>query len=391
MTEATLAPETGMTFDYSDDQKEMKRVLREFGEQEIAPFAAEWDEKEQFPMEVIKKLGALGFLGVVFPPEYGGAGMSYSDYALVIEELARADASVGITVSAHISLCSNHIFEQGTEEQKKKYLTPLASGEWIGAWSLTEPNAGSDAGGTQTTAVADGDEWVLNGAKTFTTNGSVADVAIGIAVTDKDKGTHGISAFIIPKGTPGFRPGKKEKKLGHRASDTSEMVFENCRVPRENLLGEQGEGFIGCLKVLDGGRIGIASLALGIAQASYECALEYAQQREQFGKPIAKFQGVQFKLSDMATEIDAARLLIQRAAYLKDRGERITKEAAMAKLFASEVAVRAADNAVQILGGYGYIRDYPAERYYRDAKLTTIGEGTSEIQRVVIARQLMTR
>ncbi len=391
MTEATLAPETGMTFDYSDDQKEMKRVLREFGEQEIAPFAAEWDEKEQFPMEVIKKLGALGFLGVVFPPEYGGAGMSYSDYALVIEELARADASVGITVSAHISLCSNHIFEQGTEEQKKKYLTPLASGEWIGAWSLTEPNAGSDAGGTQTTAVADGDEWVLNGAKTFTTNGSVADVAIGIAVTDKDKGTHGISALIIPKGTPGFRPGKKEKKLGHRASDTSEMVFENCRVPRENLLGEQGEGFIGCLKVLDGGRIGIASLALGIAQASYECALEYAQQREQFGKPIAKFQGVQFKLSDMATEIDAARLLIQRAAYLKDRGERITKEAAMAKLFASEVAVRAADNAVQILGGYGYIRDYPAERYYRDAKLTTIGEGTSEIQRVVIARQLMTR
>jgi alkylation response protein AidB-like acyl-CoA dehydrogenase len=378
-----------MDFDLTEDQKELRRALREFAENEIVPFASEWDEKEQFPAEVIRKLGELGFLGVIFPERYGGAGLSYADYALVIEELARADASVGITVSAHISLCSNHIFEQGTEEQKKKYLSRLASGEWLGGWSLTEPNAGSDAGGTETTAVLDGNEWVINGSKTFTTNGRVCDVAVAMAVTDKGKAKHGISAFIVPKGTPGFRAGKKEKKLGHRASDTSEMVFENCRVPKDNLLGERGEGFVAALKILDGGRIGIASLALGIAQASFECARNYAKERKQFGRPIGSFQAIQFKLSDMATQIDAARLLIQRAAFLKDRGERVTKEAAMAKLYASEVAVRASDEAVQTLGGYGYIRDYPAERYYRDAKLTTIGEGTSEIQRLVIARQLL--
>ena len=378
-----------MNFDYTEDQVELRRAVRDFAEKEIVPFASEWDENESFPAEAIKKLGELGFLGVVFPEEYGGAGLSYMDYALVVEELARADASVGITVSAHISLCSNHIYEQGTEEQKQKYLTRLAAGEWLGGWSLTEPNAGSDAGGTQTTAVLDGDEWVLNGSKTFTTNGTVCDVAIAMAVTGKEKGKHGISAFIIPKGTTGFRPGKKERKLGHRASDTSEMIFENCRVPKENLLGDQGEGFVASLKVLDGGRIGIASLALGIAQASFECARDYAKERRQFGKPIGSFQAIRFKLSDMATQIDAARLLIQRAAYLKDQGKRVTKEGAMAKLFASEVAVRAAEEAVQILGGYGYTRDYPAERYYRDAKLTTIGEGTSEIQRMVIARQLL--
>ena len=378
-----------MDFEYTEDQKEMRRALREFAEKEIVPFAAEWDEKERFPAEVIRKLGELGFLGVIFPERYGGAGMHYADYAIVIEELARADASVGITVSGHISLCSNHIYEQGTEAQKQQYLKPLASGKWIGGWSLTEPNAGSDAGGTETSAVLDGDEWVINGSKTFTTNGTVCDVAVAMAVTDKGKAKHGISAFIVPKGTPGFRPGKKEKKLGHRASDTSEMVFENCRVPKSSLLGEQGEGFVAALKILDGGRIGIASLALGIAQASFECARDYAKERKQFGKPISSFQAIQFKLSDMATGIDAARLLIQRAAFLKDRGERVTKEAAMAKLFASEVAVRAAEEAVQILGGYGYTRDYPAERYYRDAKLTTIGEGTSEIQRMVIARQLL--
>jgi alkylation response protein AidB-like acyl-CoA dehydrogenase len=378
-----------MGFEYTEDQKELRRALREFAEKEIVPFAAEWDEKEQFPADVIRKLGELGFLGVIFPERYGGAGMSYADYAIVIEELARADASVGITVSGHISLCSNHIYEQGTEAQKQQFLKPLASGKWIGGWSLTEPNAGSDAGGTETTAVLDGDEWVINGSKTFTTNGTVCDVAVAMAVTEKGKAKHGISAFIVPKGTPGFRPGKKEKKLGHRASDTSEMVFENCRVPKSHLLGEQGEGFVAALKILDGGRIGIASLALGIAQASFECARDYAQQRKQFGKPISSFQAIQFKLSDMATGIDAARLLIQRAAFLKDRGERVTKEAAMAKLFASEVAVRAAEEAVQILGGYGYTRDYPAERYYRDAKLTTIGEGTSEIQRLVIARHLL--
>ena len=378
-----------MNFDYTEDQVELRRAVRDFAEKEIVPFASEWDENESFPAEVVKKLGELGFLGVVFPEEYGGAGLSYVDYALVVEELARADASVGITVSAHISLCSNHIYEQGTEQQKQKYLTRLAAGDWLGGWSLTEPNAGSDAGGTQTTAVLEGDAWVLNGSKTFTTNGTVCDVAIAMAVTGKEKGKHGISAFIIPKGTPGFRPGKKERKLGHRASDTSEMIFENCRVPRENLLGDQGEGFVASLRVLDGGRIGIASLALGIAQASFECARDYAKERRQFGKPIGSFQAIRFKLSDMATQIDAARLLIQRAAYLKDQSKRVTKESAMAKLYASEVAVRAAEEAVQILGGYGYTRDYPAERYYRDAKLTTIGEGTSEIQRMVIARQLL--
>ena len=378
-----------MDFEFSEEQLEMRRTLRDFAEKEILPHAAEWDEKKIFPRKTIAALGELGFLGVIFPSRYGGAGLSYVDYALVIEELARADASVAITLSAHISLCSNHIYEQGTEEQKEEFLTPLASGKWIGAWSLTEPEAGSDAGGTRTTAVLDGDEWVLNGSKTFTTNGSVADVAIAIAVTDKSKGSHGISAFIVPRGTPGFRNGKKEDKLGHRASDTSEMVFDNCRVPKRLLLGEEGEGFVSSLKILDGGRIGIAALGLGIAQASFECARQYSQQRKQFGKSISSFQAIQWKLADMATEIDAARLLMYRAAWLKDRGKPHTKEAAMAKLYASEVAVRAANESVQILGGYGYIKDYPAERYYRDAKLTTIGEGTSEIQRLVIARQLL--
>jgi alkylation response protein AidB-like acyl-CoA dehydrogenase len=391
MLTTTHEKDTSMSFELSDEQLEMRRVLREFAENEIKPHAAEWDEEAIFPHEVVKKLGELGFLGVIFPPEYGGAGLSYVDYVTVVEELSRGDASVGITVAAHISLCSNHIYEQGSEEQKKKYLVPLASGEWLGAWSLTEPEAGSDAGGTKTTAVLDGDEWVINGSKTFTTNGQVAEVAIAMAVTDKSKGSHGISAFIVPKGTPGFRAGKKENKLGHRASDTSEMIFENCRVPKENLLGTRGEGFVAALKILDGGRISIAALALGIAQAAYECALEYSQQRKQFGKPIAMFQGVAFKLADMATEIEAARLLTYRAAFLKDQGKRVTKESAMAKLYASEVAMRAATEAVQILGGYGYTKDYPAERYFRDAKLTTIGEGTSEIQRLVISRQLLSR
>jgi alkylation response protein AidB-like acyl-CoA dehydrogenase len=380
-----------MNFELSDEQLEMRRTLREFAEKEIIPNAPEWDEKSSFPTDVINKLGELGFLGVIFPPEYGGAGLSYVDYVTVVEELSRADASVGITVAAHISLCANHIYEQGTEEQKRKYLVPLASGRSLGAWSLTEPEAGSDAAGTRTTAVLDGDEWVLNGSKTFTTNGKVAEIAIAMASTDKSKGHRGISAFIIPKGTPGFRPGKKENKLGHRASDTSEMIFEDCRVPKENLLGEQGEGFVAALQVLDGGRISIASLALGIAQAAFECALEYSQNRKQFGKPISEFQGTAFKLADMATEIEAARLLTYRAATLKDQGKRVTKESAMAKLYASEAAMRAAEQAVQILGGYGYVKDYPAERYFRDAKLTTIGEGTSEIQRLVISRQLLSK
>jgi alkylation response protein AidB-like acyl-CoA dehydrogenase len=292
-------------------------------------------------------------------------------------------------VAAHTSLCANHIYEQGTDAQKEKFLRPLAAGKFLGGWSLTEPNAGSDAGGTQMTAVLEADEWVLNGSKTFTTNGSVCDVAVAMAVTDKDNEKRRISAFIVPKGTPGFRAGKKERKLGHRASDTSEMVFDNCRVPKCFLLGERGEGFVGALKVLDGGRISIAAMSIGIAQAAFDCARDYAKERKQFGRAIATFQAIRFKLSDMATEIDAARLLVQRAAFLKDKGERVTKESAMAKLYASEVAVRAAEQAVQILGGYGYTRDYPAERYYRDAKLMTIGEGTSEIQRMVIARQLL--
>ena len=380
-----------MDFEYSDEQVELRRAVREFADKEIVPHASEWDDKEEFPAEVIKQLGELGFLGVIFPEKYGGGGMSYIDYSIVIEELARADASVGITVAAHTSLCANHIYEQGTDEQREKFLKPLASGEWLGGWSLTEPGAGSDAGGTQTTAELDSknDEWVINGSKTFTTNGSKCDVAIAMAVTDKSKDKRRISAFIIPKGTSGFRPGKKERKLGHRASDTSEMIFENCRVPSCHLLGERGEGFVASLKVLDGGRISIAAMSVGIAQAAFDCARDYAHERKQFGRAIGSFQAIRFKLSDMATEIDAARLLLHRAAFLKDKGERVTKESAMAKLYASEVSVRSAEEAVQILGGYGYTRDYPAERYYRDAKLMTIGEGTSEVQRMVIARQLL--
>lgn len=380
-----------MDFDYSDEQIELRRAVREFAEKEIVPNASEWDDKEEFPAAVIKQLGELGFLGVIFPEKYGGGGMSYIDYSIVIEELARADASVGITVAAHTSLCANHIYEQGTEEQREKFLKPLASGEWLGGWSLTEPGAGSDAGGTKTTAELDSDtdEWVINGSKTFTTNGSKCDVAVAMAVTDKDNDKRRISAFIVPKGTPGFRPGKKERKLGHRASDTSEMIFENCRVPKNNLLGERGGGFVASLKVLDGGRISIAAMSVGIAQAAFDCALDYAHERKQFGRAIGSFQAIRFKLADMATGIDAARLLLYRAASLKDQGKSVNKESAMAKLYASEVSVRCAEEGVQILGGYGYTRDYPAERYYRDAKLMTIGEGTSEIQRMVIARQLL--
>ncbi len=378
-----------MNFDYTDEQLELRRAVREFAEKEIVPNASEWDDKEEFPAAVVKQLGELGFLGVIFPEKYGGGGMSYIDYSIVIEELARADASVGITVAAHTSLCSNHIYEQGTEEQRENFLKPLASGELLGGWSLTEAGAGSDAGGTQATAELDGDEWVINGSKTFTTNGSKCDIAVAMAVTDKGKDKRRISAFIVPKGTPGFRAGKKERKLGHRASDTSEMIFENCRVPSSYLLGERGEGFVAALKVLDGGRISIGAMSLGIAQAAFDCAREYAHERKQFGRAIGSFQAIRFKLADMATEIDAARLLLHRAAFLKDNGKRVTKESAMAKLYGSEVAVRCAEEAVQILGGYGYTRDYPAERYYRDAKLMTIGEGTSEIQRMVIARQLL--
>jgi len=380
----------------TDEQQHLRRTVREFAEGEIAPHVMEWDEASKFPQEIIPQLGELGLLGVIFPEKYGGAGLGYLEYSIVIEELSRVDGSVGLIVAAHNSLCSNHIYKFGTEAQKQKYLTPLAQGKKLGCWSLTEPGAGSDAGGTRTVAVKDGGGWVLNGAKTFTTNGHYADVCVGMAVTDAAKKQHGISAFIIEKGTPGFRPGKKENKLGMRASDTSEVIFSDCRVPAENLLGAEGEGFINSLQVLDGGRISIASLALGMAQGAYEAAVKYAKQRKQFGREISEFQAIQFKLADMATEIEAARLLVWEAAYLADRplrdggsGVRFTREASMAKLFASETAVRVADQAVQIFGGYGFVKDYPAEKYYRDVKLCTIGEGTSEIQRLVIARQLL--
>ncbi|HEV2176412.1 MAG TPA: acyl-CoA dehydrogenase [Terriglobia bacterium] len=378
-----------MDFDLTEDQKEIQRSVREFAEKEIRPHVSEWDEAQHFPREILPQLAALGLMGVAFPAEYGGAGLGYVEYALIIEELSRVDGSVGIIVAAHNSLCAGHIFLAGTDEQKRRYLVPLARGEKLGCWSLTEPQAGSDAGGTRTTARLEGDTWVLNGSKTFTTNGTYADVCVAMAVTDRTGHKHGISAFIIEKGTPGFRPGKKENKLGLRASDTTEVIFEDCRVPTDNCLGKPGEGFVDSLRVLDKGRISIAALALGMAQGAFEAALSYSQQRRQFGKPISEFQAIQFKLADMATEIDAARLLTLRAARLADRGCRVTREGSMAKLFAGEVAVRVANEAVQVHGGYGFIKDYPAEKYYRDVKLCTIGEGTSEIQRMVIARELL--
>ena len=379
-----------MDFSFTEEQQQLRHSVREFAEGEIAPHVMEWDEASHFPMEIMPKLGEMGLLGVIFPEQYGGADLGYIEYATAIEELSRVDGSVGLIVAAHNSLCSNHIFKFGNEGQKKKYLTPLAQGKKIGAWSLTEPEAGSDAGGTRTTARRDGKHWVLNGAKTFTTNGHYADVCVAMAVTDKSKNSHGISAFILEKGTAGFKPGKKENKLGMRASDTSEVIFSDCRVPEENMLGAEGEGFIGSLKILDGGRISIAALALGMAQGALEAATKYAKQRKQFGQPISEFQAIQFKLADMATQVEAARLLVYQAAWLADRGDgRFTRESSMAKLFASEVAVRVANECVQIHGGYGFIKDYPAEKYYRDVKLCTIGEGTSEIQRLVIARQLL--
>ena len=376
-------------FVLTEDQEALRKEIRQFAAREIAPHVSEWDEKSEFPAAVVKKLGAMGLLGVIFPPEYGGAGMGYVDYVLAIEELSAVDGSVGIIVAAHNSLGTNHIFLAGNEAQKRRYVPKLASGEWLGAWGLTEPGSGSDAGGARTTAVRRGDKWVLNGSKTFITNGSYADTAVVIAVTDKSKGTHGLSAFVVEKGTKGFRPGKKENKLGLRASDTSELIFEDCEIPAENLLGVEGEGFVDSMRVLDGGRISIAALSLGIARGALDAATKYVKERRQFGKAIAEFQGIQWKLADMATELDAARLLTQRAAVLKDSGRTVTRESAMAKLFASEVAVRICNEAVQLFGGYGFIKDYPAEKFYRDVKLCTIGEGTSEIQRMVIARELL--
>jgi alkylation response protein AidB-like acyl-CoA dehydrogenase len=378
-----------LDFSLSEEQELLRKSVREFAESEIRPHAREWDEKQEFPREVFTKLGEMGLMGVVWPAEYGGSGMSTLDYAIVMEELSRADAGVALSVAAHNSLCSGHIYLAGSEAQKKKYLVPLAQGHKIGCWGLTENSAGSDAGGTKTTAVKDGTSWVLNGSKTFITNGRMADVAVAMAVTDKTRGKKGISAFVVERGTQGFRAGKKEDKLGVRSSDTSELVFEDCRIPAENLLGQEGMGFVDTLRILDRGRIGIASWSLGIAQAALEASMTYAVGRKQFGHAIADFQAVQFKIADMATEVDAARLLVWRAATLRDTGKEHTTESSMAKLFSSEMSVKVALDAIQIHGGYGFTKDYPVERYLRDSKLGTIGEGTSEVQRLVIARELL--
>jgi hypothetical protein len=378
-----------MDFEYSAEQIQLRKSIRDFAQAEIAPHVLEWDEQQIFPSDVIKKAGQLGIMGAIFPEELGGAGFGYVEYSIVIEELARVDPSVALIVAAHNSLCSNHIFLAGNEEQKQKYIPKLATGEWIGCWSLTEPEAGSDAAGTRTLAALKAGEWVLNGGKTFTTNAQYADVCVAMAVTDRGASQHGISAFILEKGTAGFKVGKKENKLGMRASATGEVLFSDCRLPAAQLLGKQGEGFVDSLRILDGGRISIAALALGLAQGAFDAALKYSKHRKQFGRFISEFQAIQDKLANMATDIEAARWLIYRACKLKDAGKRITKESAMAKLFASEMAVKAADQALQIHGGYGFIKDYPVEKFYRDVKLCTIGEGTSEIQRLVIARQLL--
>jgi alkylation response protein AidB-like acyl-CoA dehydrogenase len=386
---APSAPASTFPFTLTEDQEALRREIRDFAAREIAPNVLRWDEASEFPMEVVKQLGAMGLLGVIFPPEYGGAGLGYVDYMLAIEELSAVDGSIGIIVAAHNSLCTNHIFLAGSEAQKKKYLPKLTTGEHLGAWGLTEPGSGSDASAARTTAVFKGNHYVLNGTKTFITNGHYADVSVIIAVTNKEEGTHGLSAFIVEKGMPGFRAGKKENKLGLRASDTSELIFEDCAVPAENLLGKEGEGFIDAMRTLDGGRISIAALSLGIAKGALDASVSYVKQRRQFGKAIAEFQGIQWKMADMATELDAARLLTLRAAVLKDAGKRVTQESAMAKLYASEVAVKICNEAVQLHGGYGFIKDYPVEKFYRDVKLCTIGEGTSEIQRMVIGREIL--
>lgn len=379
-----------MDFRLTDDQQVLRRSVREFAEAEIGPHVMEWDEAQAFPAELVAKMAALGLMGIQFPEAYGGSAMSAVDYCLCLEELARVCPAVALSVAAHNGLCTAHIYLFGSDAQKQRFLPALVKGEILGAWGLTEPTAGSDAAGTRTTAVRDGNgSWVINGAKTFITHGATGGTFVAMAVTDRARGNRGISAFIIEKGTPGMRPGKKENKLGMRASDTSEIVFTDCRVPADQLLGEEGQGFVNAMQVLDAGRIGIAALSVGLAQGAYEAARKYALERRQFGQPIAAFQATQWKIADLATRIEAARLLTYRAADMRDRGERTTRQSAMAKLFSSEVAVRAAEECVQIHGGYGFVKDYPAEKYFRDVKLLTIGEGTSEIQRLVIARQLL--
>jgi alkylation response protein AidB-like acyl-CoA dehydrogenase len=378
-----------MNFELNEEQLQIKYSVREFAESEIKPHVMEWDETQHFPEELRPKLAELGLLGVIFPEEYGGAGMGYVEYATIIEEIGRVCGSVGLSVAAHNSLCSNHIYMFGSEAQKQKYLVPLTQGESFGAWGLTEAGAGSDASGTRTTAIRSNGGWKVNGSKNFITHAIVCNTLVAVAVTDKEKGNKGISAFIFDKSMEGFRSDKKENKLGMRASETASVVFEDCYVPDENRLGNLGEGFLQAMQILDGGRISIAALSVGIAQGAFEAAVKYAKERQQFGKPIAEFQAIQFKLADMATQIEAARLLTLQAAFLKDAGKKVTKQSAMAKLFASETAVKVAEESIQIHGGYGYTKDYPAEKYWRDSKLCTIGEGTSEIQRLVIAKLLL--
>ena len=377
-----------MNFEQSENQKMIADMIRDFAEKEIKPKMMEWDETQFFPVELFKKLGHLGLMGVIVPTEYGGSGFGYFEYITVVSEISKVCGSIGLSVAAHNSLCTGHILYHGSEAQKKKYLPKLATAEWIGAWGLTETGTGSDAGGMNTTAVKDGDHWIINGSKNFITHAISGDVAVVIVRTGEKGDSHGMSAFIIEKGTPGFMSGKKENKLGMRASETAELIFNNCRVHKDQLIGKEGEGFQQAMQILDGGRISIGSLGLGIAKGAYEAALQYSKEREQFGQPISKFQAIAFKLADMATDIEVSELLLLQSAFLKDNHKNLTKESAMAKLFSSEVAVSVSNEAVQIFGGYGYTKDFPVEKFYRDSKLCTIGEGTSEIQKLVISREL---
>ena len=381
--------QTSFGFDENENQVMIAQMIRDFGDREIKPHMMEWDESQEFPIQVFKKLGELGLMGVLVPQEYGGSGFGYHEYVTAIEELSKIDGSIGLSMAAHNSLCTGHILQFGNEEQKSKYLPKLATADWIGAWGLTEPNTGSDAGNMKTIATEDGDFYILNGAKNFITHGISGDVAVVIARTGKVGDSHGMTAFIVERGTPGFYGGRKENKLGMRCSETAEMIFEDCRVPKKNILGKVGKGFVQSLKVLDGGRISIAALGLGIAQGAYEAAVQYSKERVQFNQSISKFQAISFKLADMATKIEASRLLTHQAANIKNKGKSVNKESAMAKYYTSEVAVETANEAVQIFGGYGFTKDYPVEKYYRDAKLCTIGEGTSEIQKLVISRAIL--
>lgn len=378
-----------MDFDYSETQQMVAAAAKAFAQQHIAPHVRDWDERQEFPVNVLKEAGALGFMGVLVPESLGGSGLGYHEYIAIIEEISTVDPSIGLSIAAHNSLCTNHVLSFGNESQKAQWIPKLATGEWIGAWGLTEHNTGSDAGGMNTTAVKKGDQWVLNGSKNFITHGKSGDIAVIIARTGEKGDSHGMTAFVIEKGTPGFSSGKKEDKLGMRASETAELIFDHCVLEASAVLGQVGDGFIQSMKILDGGRISIGALSLGIAKGAYQAALQYSKERHQFGKPISAFQGISFKLADMATEIEASELLLHKAAFLKNQGRPMTKLSAMSKMYSSEVCVKVANEAVQIFGGYGYTKDYPVEKFYRDAKLCTIGEGTTEIQKLVIARNIL--